>query len=107
MDLELADAPAKVSQCKGLLFRVRESRFMSASSGAIVHKREYVPLKRKSCQGCGECGWIVDDLREREFVVIDGGKDGDIVSIHIANICRDWETGYIDDCDLKFSVVKP
>lgn len=102
----LAVAGLPKTTCKGLIFRVRESRFMSLS-GAITSKREYRPLKRLSCAGCPQCEWIEGDLRELDFQFVNGGKDGDTVQLKMTNIGRDPETGYIDDYDLEFVKIKP
>ena len=85
--------------CKGLLFRVRESRYRAAGD-TIAFRREYRFLKKKSCPGCNQCGYLWDDLAERNYEVIDGGNDGDIVQLRVTNISTDWETGYADDWDL-------
>lgn len=97
----------KPDECKGRFYRVRDSRYLS-TRGRVVHTREFIPLKRKSCFGCEECGWIDDDLVEFKYNVLeeDGLCDGDIVTITTANISRDWESGWVDGYDLQFVKVK-
>jgi NAD-dependent dihydropyrimidine dehydrogenase PreA subunit len=92
------------SKCKGLFFRVRESRFIS--NGTITLRREFKPLKRMSCKGCGSCEWMFDDLNECGMAFIDDGQNGDIVRLAVLNEKRDWETGYVDNYDLRFLVQK-
>jgi hypothetical protein len=91
--------------CKGKIFRVREGKFLRAN-GAIVFQREYVPMKRLSCPGCAKCDWLVDDILESGFQVIEGGEPGDLVELKVTNVGTDWETGYVDSWDLEFVKVK-
>lgn len=101
VSFDLVETEAKGPACKGLFFRVRVSRY-TTRSGVIGHKREYRPLKRMSCPGCDKCGWMWDDLADHGNMFLDGGKDGEVVQLKMANISHDYETGYVDGYDLAF-----
>lgn len=95
--------------CKGLFYRCRVNKFIN-NSGSYIEKIQFVPLKRKSCKGCRECGFLIEDLKE--FVaddinpIIDEVIDGAIYKLVICHESRDWETGLIDEWELCFKKVK-
>lgn len=91
-------------QCKGKVFRVRDNSYLS-KDGSYTVKRTYSLLKRLSCEGCIHCGWINESIQEG-VAVIAGGNHGDLVTLSMVNVRRDWETGYVDDYDLQFEVIK-
>ena len=102
---DLAAAETEIApDCKGKIYRVRESSFMRAN-GAIVYQRSYQPLKRKSCPGCPACLWMEDYLQEIDYKVADAGYDGDIVRLVVTNVTHDWESGIVDGYDLEFAKV--
>lgn len=104
--IPLADSEVKPPPCKGLYYRVRVSRYRS-SNGVIAHRREYRPLQRLSCHGCARCDWMWDALADADYKFLDGGKDGDVVRLVMANISHDPESGYVDDFDLAFTSLPP
>lgn len=98
--------------CKGLLFRCREETY-TQSNGAVVFRQVFTPLKRMSCPGCQDCGWLLDELQEAISdkymhgpVVEDAIVTGGLYRLDTINQSRDWETGVIDAWDLAFVLVK-
>ena len=59
LKVKLVDPKAKT--CKGLYWRGSENIFMD-SDGRIKQTKELRILKKKSCPGCEECGWIFDEI---------------------------------------------
>ena len=92
--------------CKGRFYRVAHSKFIN-KAGAIVFTTAFRPLKRKSCKGCEKCGWLDEDLQERNLsdILWEEFNQDDIVTVVICNEHTDWESGYVDDYDLKFVLV--
>lgn len=89
--------------CKGLVFRCEINEYFSGER--IVQKTTYRLLKRKSCPGCDQCGFMRDDLNEMisgQYGMIwpDNPKHGALYSPRVTNVARDWETGYVDDWDI-------
>jgi hypothetical protein len=92
--------------CKGKFFRASVNGFMSAG-GTYTYQERMKPLKRMSCSGCVDCGWIEDDLNE--FInnevfpgVKTGIENGAIYTLTVTNISRDWESGVVDGYELQF-----
>ena len=51
------------NKCKGVIWKCYESTFSSGFD--TIGNRKYLKiLKRKSCPGCKECGWIYDDFSD-------------------------------------------
>ena len=99
--------------CKGLIFRFRRSQHVG-SRGDVVFTDKFIPLKKKSCSGCNNCGWYQDflDYAIGEYpcnaiVIPDTIQDGDTCILDITNESTDWETGLVDDWDYEFKVIKP
>jgi len=91
-----------LDQCKGLVFRGYSNTFYS--NGRIERKEGIKLLKRMSCSGCSCCGWILDYINESidcDCIIFPDIQDGQLYSIRMINMSRDWETGYIDDFDLE------
>jgi hypothetical protein len=57
---------------KGKFFRASVNGFMSAD-GTYTYQERMKPLKRMSCSGCADCGWIEDNLKE--FININQAKE--------------------------------
>ncbi len=93
--------------CTGLVFRFSTSLCVTQHNG-LLQRQELRLLKRKSCPGCEECGWIMDCIKED--IYLDGGKDSSMFSkmehgkLYIPHFTwhKDWETGIEDDYDLDF-----
>lgn len=91
------------SQCKGRYFRGYVTRYKTKYG--FAEKVEVRPLQRMSCPGCEHCGWIEDDLNnglELGYLSFEGIEDGKIYMLQSFNEHRDWETGIVDEYDLKF-----
>jgi hypothetical protein len=90
--------------CAGLYFRGKVNNYMS--NGKYVYQESMSLLKRISCNGCDECGWILDDIKEStgngKPPIINAIKDGEVYRVIVTNESNDWETGIIDDYDLEF-----
>lgn len=93
-----------MSDCIGQKFRCNINTYVH--NDTYSHSIQMRRLKRKSCLGCEECGWVMDELAEHiscdGLPIIQHPNHGAIYSLRIVNISRDWETGYIDDYDLEF-----
>ena len=80
------------------------------STGELVYKQEFRPLKRLSCPGCEECAWIDDYLLEDVgcgvFPQNSNLKNNDICKIKVSKEYTDWETGLVDEIELEFIEVK-
>jgi hypothetical protein len=113
--LRMENKPRRISKveeknCIGKLFRGYHSMFLC--DGTHFGYREGIKLlKRKSCPGCDHCFWMEDELYERandgDVILPKGGiKQGALYRIEIANVSKDWESGIIDEWDLKIVEVK-
>ena len=95
--------------CKGLIFRGIQNSFID-SSGGYVYTERMRPLKRLSCKGCEQCGWLTDDLKEAIgngcFPIINGINNGSLYQLKPVNETKDWETGLTDGYDLEFIELK-
>lgn len=88
---------ADVQHCqtvKGVLFSVRLNK-----------------VKKLSCPGCAYCGAIEDDLSnigvDWPIIGIEACEHGKLYTISECNISKDWETGVVDDWDLKVTEYIP
>lgn len=108
--LEIKPVDESIDHCKGLLFRGYTSQYYQ--NGKFELKQGIKLLKRKSCPGCNECVFLLDNLQElsnTEGAVIlpkYGIENGKLYSIHTINETRDWEGGYIDSWDLEIFEIK-
>jgi hypothetical protein len=93
----------KKSECVGKFFRAQRSYFMTGNGGFSLQIR-MTPLKRKSCPGCKDCEWIMDEIQEgiscETPPLIESVENGKIYKIGFANISTDFETGYVDGYDI-------
>ena len=99
----------KQSDCGGLFYRADVSQYSTDKGFSL--KINLNKLKRKSCEGCGECGFIEDDLQERlcnEVLPInmETVEHGKIYRLITTNWSIDWETGIVDDWDLELIEVE-
>jgi hypothetical protein len=85
---------------------------MFSSDGTHLGMREGIKLlRRKSCPGCKDCIWMVEELNERadqsDIILPKGGiKQGALYRIEVVNISKDWESGIADEWDLQIVEVK-
>lgn len=54
---------SEITKCKGRIYRVVISSYLSAHNSIELRKSARV-LKRRSCTGCAKCGWIEETLLE-------------------------------------------
>lgn len=98
--------------CKGIVFRGYTNRYYDGYK--IVFKQELRILRRKSCPGCEQYGWIYEALAEMEssgLVFYLAGKERlfknrALYSVRPIGFCHDPETGLIDDYALEFYEVR-
>ena len=87
-------------QCKGIFFRGSISKCMTSYNG-FVERKELRFLKRKSCKGCEQCGWLWDFMNE-DILMLDKDDSyiGDIQhgKLYTYNVITssDWESGLIE-----------
>ena len=90
------------SSCKGVIFKAKLNTYYS--KGKYVYQESMQILKRKSCPGCVECGWIHEELSETidEYNLIEDFEDGALYTLHITDVTKDLKTGVCDDYNLVF-----
>lgn len=93
----------KKNNCKGLVFRGEHSNYVTSRGIASTTKLNL--LKTKSCGGCETCGWLCDSFKDMH---LDGGiidfetvEHGKLYTIEICNMSKDYESGIVEDYDLK------
>lgn len=95
--------------CNGLVYRARENNFVN-KRGEVVYSKRMSPLKRESCPGCENCGYMLYELDEwismGEVPIVKDFKHGAVYRLDITNIQKDWETGYVDGYDLVFVKIR-
>jgi len=93
----------KEEPCKGLIFKGYTSLYTSDNK---VERREGVRLlKRKSCSGCKECTWMLEDLDEHVYhrsLILPEIENGTYYRLITTDISTDMETGIINNYNLKF-----
>lgn len=90
----------EVEECEGRVYRYREKQYTTRDGGIHFHQ-SVTPLKRKSCKGCGQCGWVDEELNSGIDISIGKMDDFDLCTLSIINFYRDYD----GDCDydLEFS----
>lgn len=114
MEFELAGLEAEISDdwseeseplCIGLFFRAKKNYYLN-SRDEYVYQERMTPLKRMSCKGCSQCGYLKDELNEQccmdEPPIVDDLQHGAVYQLKVTNIQTDWESGYADDWDIEF-----
>lgn len=91
--------------CKGIIFRADCQNYIG-KKGEIVFKTVLKQLKKKSCPGCEQCGWLESDIREfisfdTPFLGIENIEPNKFYTFQVTNISKDWESGIVDDWDLE------
>lgn len=106
--LDLAEAlkPTPPTPCKGLVFRGKRNAFINGR-GDYVYTERMALLKRKSCKGCQQCGYMLEELEEHLgndcLPIMPAYLETDVMyKLEVTNISKDWETGIVDDWDLEF-----
>lgn len=95
------------SECKGRYYRCSLTRYLD-KRGAYVETMKMVPMRRMSCPGCEECGWIDDELSESYStygtspLFAKEPEHGKLYTIRATNVSHDWESGIVDGWDLEF-----
>ena len=91
------------SNCKGLFFRGYHSLFYS--NDRFEKKQGIKFLKRKSCAGCENCGWLIDEAKElianESGFIMPDIINGALYALKVTNESRDWESGLIDEYDIE------
>ena len=111
VELIESDKREEPKECKGLIFRC-ETTMWRGSDGSVNFKERYCQLARKSCPGCQQCDWLMEDLDQRlyDFLFADtisrGGSNGALYKLEVTNMSTDWETGFVDDYDVGFAPYK-
>ncbi len=97
-----------VEECKGLFFRVSVNDYFVRERNEYTYSTRLRLLKSISCPGCNQCQWLLDNYGECGDIPIlpDDLSNGDVVTLGVTNISHDYETGYVDGYDLRFSKVK-
>lgn len=77
----------KVIDCKGRVFRYRETMFLN-KKGQLIVKETFTPMKKLSCPGCMDCGWIDEEfnLLLSDTILPEKPEDlesGDLVELNI------------------------
>ena len=95
--------------CKGRFFRCIINNYLS-HDGGYVEQIRMKPLKRMSCKGCADCEHIDVGMQEQMDndvpLIIENPVHGGTFRVDIGNIGTDWESGYVDEWDYIFTIVK-
>jgi len=90
---------------------------MSGDGKRIASHKELRLLKRKSCEGCYECGWLLEGIGEDisgmvaygDIAVIQGIENienGKLYTLNFIEDGRDLESGYVDDWHWEIQEIK-
>jgi hypothetical protein len=103
----IPDLPNEDEGCKGLVFIGRCSVYIR--NNTVTRKETITLLKRKSCKGCADCGWMMDAVNEAILngtLILPTIEEGQLYTVTISNISRDRETGIVDDWDVEIIKIK-
>lgn len=100
----------KRTKCRGLFFRFVKDAWIGSDKDINVRYR-FRFLKSKSCDGCGNCECLWDQVNEAccdafDYNTVDGieqnnkNRENRIFQLKVIGVSTDWETGYIDDIDI-------
>jgi len=85
---ELEELEDDSFECKGAVYRAHVNAFIN-SKGQYVYQERMVPMKRMSCSGCADCGFIEELLEEsmgmEDFPIIKDIVDNALYSLEIIN----------------------
>ncbi len=109
MDFEnLPETGQSTEDCKGLVYRGYVNEFYF--DGRYELKQGLRKLKKKSCPGCYHCGYLEDEMNEfismDTRIIIPEIEHGELYTLTISNVSRDWESGIADDWDMEFIKIK-
>lgn len=98
-------------KCKGLIFRGYSSIFYDDLTKRVEYKQGIKLLKRKSCLGCPQCFFFLDempDIIDVDCLIFpEGGiENGKLYTVIVTNISKDWETGCTHSWDFEIVKVK-
>jgi len=96
--------PSPEPKCKGVVYKA-DVQHCKTQRGVLFSVR-LNKMKRLSCPGCEQCGFLEDDLGEIDpkhwpIIGIATVEPGKLYTIDVVNIGRDLESGYVDAWDLK------
>lgn len=104
-----AQKAAKPDKCNGRIYRAAVNTFLN-SRGDIVYKELFRFMKRMSCKGCEQCGYLSDDLHEelacQTFKTPADVEHGALYRLATTNIGYDYETGICDSWDIELIKIK-
>lgn len=94
--------------CEGIYFRAKEYTYVGGR-GELCFMIKLLPLKRRSCKGCCECGCFSEDLSSigtdavhlPERIVHDG-----IYRLRFVSGGKDWETGLCEEWWWELDLIK-
>lgn len=108
MEVTLFENPHKHT-CKGLVFKSTINNYVTDSK--IVSSITLRLAKRKSCQCCRKCGWIIEEYSEslantdnNPIINMEIAQHGKFYRLQTCNEETDWETGYIEAYDFMLVV---
>lgn len=97
----------KEPKCKGLFFRASISCFLS-SHNSIESKKSLRLLKRKSCNGCPQCSWVLEEEFPEYIVNVDFAKDMDNIEhgkiYELVSIVTPGPFEYPDEVEIDFEL---
>lgn len=106
LEFETIERP-ELESCKGLIFRGYSCVF--EMNGKIERKEGIRLLKRESCPGCKDCGYLMDEIREAvcsHTLILPDIEHGALYSVRLINLSKDWETGIVDSYDIEIYKLK-
>ena len=93
----------EVKVCQGTIYRA--DVYQGKTSRGIGFYVRLNEIKKYSCKGCETCGWQNDYLQEvnKDWPILDleNAVHGKLYRLTTVNESKDWETGYVDEFDLK------
>lgn len=97
----------EAAKCKGLVFRYSENTFLSVEKGIYQTQARFKVLKRKSCNGCEFCGYLLETLSEdlaaeHNPILPQNPSSNKLYGLRVINESTDFETGYVDSFDMEF-----
>lgn len=99
--LSINDFAVKKEPCKGRFYKGVINTFIN-SKGHIIEKKSLIPLKKLSCKGCEECGYLNEYLQEdiscNTFPPLDRIEHGKIYKIYVHGWqCYegDWDSEWV------------
>ena len=101
LDLKLTSDDKE--SCNGIIYKA-DVQHCSTARGVLFSIR-LNKMKRLSCPGCKQCGFIEDDLGMVSLIWpiigIEKAEHNKLYALVPCNESRDYESGYIDSWDLK------